>query len=102
MAVATFASPASAAKADAKDACKGNGWKSLQSGTGKTFKNQGDCVSYAAKGGSVFSPSLTIRTSCVDNFVRLEAVPSGFHANSTGEGHLRVVGFVIGVAVFNH
>lgn len=31
-----------------KDACKNDGWKTF---TGKTFKNQGDCVSYVAAGG---------------------------------------------------
>lgn len=30
-----------------KDACKNGGWQSLRSKDGRTFKNQGDCVSYA-------------------------------------------------------
>jgi len=36
---------------NSKDACKNNGWKTLQDANGKTFKNQGDCVSYFATGG---------------------------------------------------
>jgi hypothetical protein len=34
-----------------KDACKKDGWKTLQDGSGKSFKNQGDCVSFVATGG---------------------------------------------------
>jgi hypothetical protein len=33
-----------------KDSCKNNGWKSMNDGV-KTFKNQGDCVSYFATTG---------------------------------------------------
>ena len=31
-----------------KDSCKNNGWKTMQDANGKSFKNQGDCVSYFA------------------------------------------------------
>lgn len=34
-----------------KDACKKDGWKNLQDSSGKSFKNQGDCVSFVATGG---------------------------------------------------
>jgi hypothetical protein len=34
-----------------KDACKNDGWKTLQDANGHSFKNQGDCVSYVATGG---------------------------------------------------
>ena len=50
-AVGVFASPAAAGNAETKDACKGGGWQTLQPASGGSFKNQGDCVSYAAKGG---------------------------------------------------
>jgi hypothetical protein len=34
---------------DNKDQCKKNGWKTLIRTNGKTFKNQGECVSYAIR-----------------------------------------------------
>jgi hypothetical protein len=34
-----------------KDACKNNGWKTLQDSKGTSFKNQGDCVSFVATNG---------------------------------------------------
>jgi hypothetical protein len=34
-----------------KDACKNGGWMTAQDASGKSFKNQGDCVSYVATGG---------------------------------------------------
>lgn len=34
-----------------KDQCMNNGWKSLVDGNGKSFKNQGDCVSFVATKG---------------------------------------------------
>lgn len=36
---------------DAANACKQDGWQNLVRQDGTGFKNQGDCVSYAAKGG---------------------------------------------------
>jgi hypothetical protein len=44
--VITFSSPMS------KDQCKRGGWQSLTDANGTPFKNQGDCVSYVATGGS--------------------------------------------------
>ena len=34
-----------------KDACKNGGWMNLQDSSGKSFKNQGDCVSFVATNG---------------------------------------------------
>lgn len=34
-----------------KDQCKNNGWKTLKDDLGKSFKNQGDCVSFVATKG---------------------------------------------------
>lgn len=34
-----------------KDQCKSNGWTTLTDANGKSFKNQGDCVSYVATHG---------------------------------------------------
>jgi len=50
-----LASPAGAAtggnSANAKT-CQNNGWKTTLRADGTAFKNQGDCVSYAAQGGA--------------------------------------------------
>ena len=34
-----------------KDQCKNGGWQTLVDSEGQPFKNQGDCVSFAATGG---------------------------------------------------
>ena len=34
-----------------KDSCKNGGWANLTDSNGKSFKNQGDCVSFVATGG---------------------------------------------------
>jgi len=53
--LAALASPAVAADANAaaKASCKDDGWKTLVRADGTLFKNQGDCVSYAAQGGTL-------------------------------------------------
>ena len=33
------------------DVCKNGGWRNLSTATGRSFSNQGDCVSYVARGG---------------------------------------------------
>jgi hypothetical protein len=43
-AVETFETPAD------KDACKNDGWKTLQRANATTFKNQGDCIQYVNTG----------------------------------------------------
>jgi hypothetical protein len=35
----------------AGDACKNDGWRDLLDAEGRTFRNQGACVSYFASGG---------------------------------------------------
>jgi hypothetical protein len=35
----------------ATDDCKNGGWQNLTDRNGRSFKNQGDCVSYVATGG---------------------------------------------------
>jgi hypothetical protein len=39
--------------------CQKGGWQSLHTSTGGAFKNQGDCVSYAAKGGTIATATAT-------------------------------------------
>ena len=55
VAVAALAVPtlaiAGGGNSDAANACKQGGWQNLVRQDGTGFKNQGDCVSYAAKGG---------------------------------------------------
>ena len=36
--------------------CQKGGWEGFVTGTGATFKNVGDCVSYAAQGGILYKP----------------------------------------------
>lgn len=38
-------------------ACQHGGWQSLRGSDGTTFKNQGQCVSYAARGGTFAAPA---------------------------------------------
>jgi hypothetical protein len=53
--VAPVMSPAmaSSSNADAAHACQGGGYSTLQTSTGGSFKNAGDCASYAAQGGTI-------------------------------------------------
>ena len=39
----------------AAQACKNGGWRTLTNADGQPFQNQGDCVNYAARGGTIFS-----------------------------------------------
>ena len=61
-----IASPAGAADANAaaKASCKNNGWKTLVRADQTTFKNQGDCVSYAAQGGTPAPPKSASQLAC--------------------------------------
>ena len=44
---------------DAAKACQQGGWKHLYRTDGTGFKNQGDCVSYAAHGGTLTTTTTT-------------------------------------------
>ena len=46
--------PADASAASQKDACKGGGYRTLVRSDSASFKNQGECVSYAVQGGTLF------------------------------------------------
>jgi len=61
-----LASPAGAADANAaaKASCKNNGWKTLVRADQTPFKNQGDCVSYAAQGGTPAQPKSASQLAC--------------------------------------
>jgi hypothetical protein len=51
VAIAVGVAPEAAAGGNSESAklCQNNGWADLVRGDGTTFKNQGDCVSYAAR-----------------------------------------------------
>jgi len=60
-----IASPVGAAgNADNAKACQKNGWKTLVRADQTKFKNQGDCVSYAAQGGTPQSPKSASQLAC--------------------------------------
>jgi hypothetical protein len=59
-----IASPAGAAEDAAKASCKNDGWKTLVRADKTPFKNQGDCVSYAAKGGTPAPPKSASQLLC--------------------------------------
>jgi len=52
---AGLATPAAAQEGNnaASSACKQGGWQTLTDANGSTFKNQGQCVSYAVQGGEL-------------------------------------------------
>jgi len=58
-----LAGPAGAVKSDAKDACKGDGWKTQAQADGTPFKNQGECASYVTQGGQI----LVVPSECFDS-----------------------------------
>jgi len=61
-----LASPAGAADANAaaKASCKNGGWKTLVRADRTPFRNQGDCVSYAAQGGTPVSAKSASQLRC--------------------------------------
>jgi hypothetical protein len=49
-----------AGNADNAKKCQKGGWQHLYRSDGTAFKNQGDCVSYAAQGGALVTPFMTL------------------------------------------
>ena len=48
--------------------CQDDGWKTLYRGDGSTFANQGDCVSYGAKGNTFLTePPNAWKAACEQN-----------------------------------
>jgi hypothetical protein len=60
--VASTAAAAGGGNSSAAKVCQKDGYSNLVSGSGSGFSNQGDCVRYAAQGGSfgVAAPFLTL------------------------------------------
>jgi hypothetical protein len=69
-----------AGNSGANHACQQGGYLALQRADGTGFKNTGDCVSYAAHGGVLFNPTLTLKQT--DARGDYSVVGTGFHANS--------------------
>jgi hypothetical protein len=70
-AMTTIAVPMAVAggNADSAHACQQNGWQSLVRQDGTGFKNTGDCVSYAAQGGTLKTkPTVAASTPGSENF----------------------------------
>jgi len=68
--VGTSPALAGGGKSGSAKACQKGGWQLLQTSTGATFGSQDECVSYAAQGGTLFAPTLTITETsvCVQSF----------------------------------
>jgi hypothetical protein len=86
--------PTDASAASPKDACKGGGYLTLDRSDGTSFKNQGQCVSYAVHGGTLFR---ALDASSVYTALRGFGGPlgppdaNGDRTGSTGDG-----GFITG------
>jgi len=64
--------------ANAKN-CQGKGWTQLVTSAGGNFKNQGDCVSYGAKGGTYGSDCLDNAAVPLAHDLRLVGPTNTFH-----------------------
>jgi hypothetical protein len=60
--------------------CQHSGYVFLERSDGSGFSNTGACVSYAAHGGTLFDPVLTLKQTDVQG--HYSVVGTGFHANS--------------------
>jgi hypothetical protein len=86
-----LASPAGAAgggNSAAAHACQKGGWQNAQTGTGGSFTSQDDCVSFGARGGTVFTPTVQFASSCDGATLVVVVSGNGFHPNSTGTSHV--------------
>jgi hypothetical protein len=62
-ATATIASAGEGGNSEAAKACQKGGWETLAGADG-AFKNEGDCVAYAAQGGEFDAKTYTGRALC--------------------------------------
>jgi hypothetical protein len=63
--------------------CQKGGWATLQSSTGGTFTSEDECVSYGAKGGELFKPSLVAVPTEVVEGQGIDLTASGFHPSTS-------------------
>jgi len=67
---------------DAAHACQQGKWQYIVRSDGTPFKNQGDCVSYAAQGGTLVPlPDLQLSVSCTGSATAVDCV---FHVKNAG------------------
>src|SRR5262245_30585587 len=94
------AAPAGGGNSITAKACQKDGWASpdLQNGTGQplgiTFSSEQECVSFGARGGEVFNPSLIGDPSHVGEGEESFWIASGFHPNSLGTVTVTDIGVV--------
>ena len=86
---AVAATPAgAAAKVDNAKLCQKDGWKTLSRSDGSKFANQGDCVSFTARGGPIF-PLASLELALCQNQpqpaggICVRAVGTGLEPGST-------------------
>ncbi|HEX8026029.1 MAG TPA: hypothetical protein VF484_07485 [Candidatus Limnocylindrales bacterium] len=87
---ATMAGPAAAGGGNSVAAhrCQMGGWQTLQDGAGQPFASQSACVSYAANGGALFHPVVTVTSLPggpfpFGTYAWLDLEGAGFHPNSS-------------------
>ncbi len=56
MTLGAMIAPVAAGPGDSRELCKKGGWQDLLREDGTAFRNQGECVSYAAQGGMPVAP----------------------------------------------
>jgi hypothetical protein len=80
--------------------CQNGGWQHWLRSDGTSFKNQGDCVSYATQGGTLTSPSTSCKKTSYGDFLTqgpINTSPNG-HFYDTRDGScssLRVEGTLV-------
>lgn len=62
---------------DAAKLCQHGGWQNQRTATGGSFSNTGDCVSYAAHGGILFSPSISLAGAITCMPIPTMVIPGG-------------------------
>jgi hypothetical protein len=103
-ALATAAVFASGALAGGNSAnaklCQKDGWQSAQTGAGRSFTSEDDCIAYGARRGTVFAPSLTVAPAHVPEETDSAVTASGFHPNSKGDLEITTLGGAGGSVTF--
>jgi hypothetical protein len=66
LSVGVAGASAGGGNSDAAKACQQGGWQHLYRTDGTGFKNEGDCVSYAARGGKLTTTTTTSKQSQLD------------------------------------
>ena len=93
---------------DASNACKQGGWQNLVRQDGTDFKNQGDCVSYAVKGGVLKAkptggsvPVLTLTGNGSATSAPITTAETVVYAGKYTNGAAPVPNATVGLTVFH-